>query len=159
MNIAIFNDIDNPKLEGFFLESNGNEMTARRINRWQFDVTTESWRGVINTEYSVSCDRLKGIVEMWLTDDDRGCYYPHFPATKWTEGDIERFMNKLCPTMCDPFFRGFTLTADDAEPYKVEKHSNRIEWIVDGRVTDFSGVLRATRKKLNEEHMWKFTKI
>ena len=156
---TIRNDLRNPKCEGFFMESDGNEMTVRRINRWQFDVTTESWRGNVNTYYKVDASWVEQRVEEMLIIDDRGCYIPHYPAPKWSESQIERFITKLCPQMCDPFFRGFTLTAEDAETYVVQKHPNGMEWKVDGKTIDFGGVLRKTREKLAENHMWKFEAI
>ena len=108
---TIRKDLRNPKCEGFFLESDGNEMTVRRINRWQFDVTTESWKGTENTYYKVDAAWIEERVEELLMIDDHCCYIPHYPAVKWHQSDVDRFMNKLCPKMCDPFFRGFTLSA------------------------------------------------
>ena len=156
---TIRNDLRNPKCEGFFLESDGNEMTVRRINRWQFDVTTESWRGNINTYYKVDAAWIEQRVEEMLIVDDHCCYVPHYPAPKWSESQVERFIAKLCPQMCDPFFRGFTLSAEDAETYMVQKHPNGMEWKVDGKTADFGGVLRMTRAKLAENYMWEFNTI
>jgi hypothetical protein len=152
-------DLRNPKCEGFFLESDGNEMTVRRINEWQFDITTESWRGHTNTDYKVDAAYVESMVAKWLIIDDHCCYVPHYPATRWPQDKVERFMTSLCPKMCNPFFRGFTLSADDADTYTVQKHPNGMEWEVDGNVTDFGGVLKKTRAKLAEPHMWEFATI
>lgn len=152
-------DLRNPKCEGFFLESDGNEMTVRRINRWQFDVTTESWRGNTNNYPKVDDRFVVGLVEDWLMIDDHCAYVPHYPATKWSDCQVDKFMTSLCPKMCDPFFKGFMLRADDAPSYVVQKHWNGMEWKVDGKATDFGGVLRMTREKLAEEHMWEFVAL
>jgi hypothetical protein len=156
---TIRNDLRNPKCEGFFLESDGNEITVRRINDWQFDVTTESWRGNVNTYYKMQSHQILDLVYGWLQIDDHCSYFAHYPEVKWSDSKIERFMTTLCPKMCDPFFRGFTLSAEDAETYVVEKHPNGMEWRVDGEITDFGGVLKKTRKKLAENYMWKFEVI
>lgn len=155
----IYSDLRNPKLEGFFLEVDGNEMTARRVNPWQFDVTTESWRGNVNTYYQVSVAYVENMVDKWLTVDDHCTYIPHYPIAQWPKQEVEQFMTKLCPQMCDPFFKGFTLSADDADIYIVQKQSNGVDWKVNGKTTDFCGVLSKTREKLAEEHMWKFKAI
>ena len=152
----ISNDLHNPKCEGFFLEVDGNEMTVRRINGKQFEITTESWRGNVNTYYQVNAAYVEQMVEEWLMVDDHCTYTPHYPISKWSESEVERFMTKLCPKMCDPLFKGFTLSAEDAETYIVQKHPNGMDWKVDGKVTDFCGVLCKTKAKLAENHMWKF---
>lgn len=161
MNVIekISQDLRNPKCEGFFLESDGNEMTVRRINRWQFDITTESWRGHVNTYYKADASYVEKMAEELLAMDDRGCYIPHYPINKWPEAQVEKFMITLCPKLCDPFCKGFTLTAEDAEAFVVRKHPNGIEWHVDWKITDFCGVLRKTREKLAESHMWEFSVI
>lgn len=159
MITRVNNDLRNPKCEGFFLESDGNEMTVRRINNWQFDVTVESWRGNTNNYYALQAHEVQDLVYGWLVIDDYGIYVPHYASAKWSDSEVERFMTTLCPKMCNPFFKGFTLSADDANTYAVHKHPNGIEWTVDDKVTDFGGVLRMTRAKLAEEHMWKFAAI
>lgn len=156
---TIRKDLRNPECEGFFLESDGNSITARRINRWQFDVTTESWRGTENTYYKVDSAWIENLADELLMMDDHCCYVPHYPAKKWHKSDVDRFMTKLAPQMCDPFFRGFTLSAEDAETFVVQKHYNGMEWRVNGKTTDFGGVLRETREKLAENHMWVFEAI
>jgi hypothetical protein len=154
---TIRNDLSNPNCEGFFLESDGNEMTVRRINNWQFDVTTESWRGTVNTDYKLQSHQILDLVYGWLLIDDHCNYIPHYPKTKWTDSQVERFMSGLCPMMCNPFFNGFTLSADGTQTYTVRRYG--IEWDVDGKRTDFCGVLHMTRAKLAEGHMWEFAEL
>ena len=159
-------DLRNTKCEGFYMGCLGYEITTRRINDWQFDVTTEAY-GRTNTDYAISANAVERIVLDWFGlneeyDDDRlvaVTYIPHYPATKWPSAKVEKFMNSLCPKMCNPLFKGFTLSAEGAKTYVVRKHPNGMEWKVDGKITDFGGVLRMTRAKLAEEHLWEFEAI
>lgn len=156
---TIRKDLRNPKLEGFFLESDGNSLTVRRLNKYQFDATTESWKGHETTYYKVDSTTVLSYAEELIMMDDHCVYVPHFPATRWSEARIEKFMTNLAPSMCKPDFSGFALSAENARTFTVLRHPNGMEWYVDGNATDFVGVLRKTRKKLAEEAMWEYKEI
>ena len=163
MNVInnISKDLRNPKCEGIFVEDvDGNSITARRINNWQFDVTTESCNGRETSYYRVSPDMVEKMIDDIMTMCDNCTYIPHIPtAHLWSTEKIEKFINSLCPQMCKPSFMGFVLSAEGAETYTVLRHPNLIEWYVDGKSTDFSGVLRKTRAKLAEEFSWEFKEM
>lgn len=153
-------DLRNPKCEGIFLEADGNSITARRINNWQFDVTTETRQGRENTYYKVSPDFIENLAGELVSMDDNHTYVPHIPtAALWTSEKIEKFIGSLCPQMCKPYFMGFTLTAEGAETFTVLRYPSGMEWYIEGQATDFSGVLRKTRAKLAEEFEWKYQEM
>jgi hypothetical protein len=54
-------------------------------------------------------------------------------------------------------FKGFTLSAEGEENFVVQRFG--IEWDVNGKRTDFCGVLRLTRAKLAEPHRWKYNEL
>ena len=161
MNIieTIKRDLKNNKLEGFFFESDGNSICARRINPYQFDVTTESWRGIENSYYKVSPEKVLDWVEELYEIDDHCTYIPHFPATHWSQPQIDKFINQTCIRLCDPYCKGFALTEDGENDFVVRRHCNRIEWVVDGKPADFSDVIRKTKAALAKEAMWKYVEI
>lgn len=157
--VNISHHVNDPKLEGFYMESFGNCITARRINRWQFDVITESHRGTENLYPAQSVDAVLNRVADMLEMDELAEYIAHFAATKWSETQIDKFMNTLCCKLCHPGFYGFQLTADKKVGLNVHRHTNRMEWMCDGKVTDFSGVVRKTREVLNTDFMWEFAEL
>lgn len=161
MNIieTIKRDLHNNKLEGFFFESDGNSICARRINPYQFDVTRESWRGTETSYYKVSPDKVLSWIEEMMEIDDHGVYIPHFPLTRWPQQRIDDFMNKTCIRLCDPMFNGFALTAEGVTDFVVRRHPNRIEWMVNDRTADFTDVIKKVRCALAADIMWEYVEI
>jgi hypothetical protein len=159
MIIKIRNDLSNPSCEGFFMEADGNSLTVRRINRWQFEVTTESWKGYTNTYYKVDAAKVESWAEDMIAMDNHCCYIPHYPTTKWPSDRIDKFMKSLPFKLCDPYFNGFTLSADGVKTYTVQRHVNKFEWNVNGKIIDLGSVLDLTRAKLHENYMWEFEVI
>ena len=157
--VNISRHVRDPKCEGFYMESFGNCITARRINDWQFDVITESYRGTENLFPAQSADAVLNRVADMLETDEHAEYIAHFSATRWSETQIDKFMNTLCCKLCHPGFYGFQLTANKKVGLQVHRHSNRMEWVCDDVVTDFSGVVQKTRAVLNTDNMWEFSEL
>lgn len=151
----VLNDMHNKYLEGFFLEASGDSMTARRLNRWQWDVEFEFSNGRTYRE-TMRDDEVMRRAEELLASNAYTTYVPHWSSVKWDGVKVEKFMNSLAPQMCKSNFIGFTLTANNAKTFTVLHEPNTMNWYVDGKWTDFSGVLRKTRKKLEEDVYWDY---
>lgn len=59
----INNDVHNPDVKTIYCELNGNSLFCVRVNRWQFQVTSELANGISN-EYILSLDET----EKWLNE-------------------------------------------------------------------------------------------
>lgn len=158
---------------GFWVECDGVSISARKLTKEQreierehgvsvkkaWEVTIERWNGINNT-YSMSVNDIVECLQIVIRDDDHATYKLFEPATKWSINEVERFMAGLCPTMCKPYYKGFTLSADGVETFVVEKFPfDFVTWRINGEPADFSKVLQATRAKLAENVMWKHTEI
>ena len=148
-----------PDSIGFWVECDGNSVTAKRLNKWQWEVEVERWNGVSNV-YTMEVEHVLECINIVIGDDEYAVYNLFEPATKWSSAEVERFMAGLCPTMCKPYYKGFTLSAEGVETFTVEKFPfDFVMWRINGKASDFSGVLRATREKLAENVMWKHSEI
>ena len=131
--VNISRHVNDPKLEGFYMESFGNCITARRINSKQFDVITESYLGTENLYPAQDVDAVLNRVADMLEMDELAEYIAHFAtatvdmaAEALSKGDIQeffkyapiewpknledKFMNMMCCKLCHPGFYGFQMT-------------------------------------------------
>ena len=154
----ISKDLRNTATEGFYFEAHGDSLTARRLNRWQWDVTFESKTGRTYTEKMREEEILRRLEEMDV-EDKYAVYTPHFSCVKWSPEKVDKFMRGLPPQMCKPGFLGFRLTAEKADDFVVLRQPNRIDWFVDGKITDLKGVLEAVRVALAKDFYWDYSEL
>ena len=151
-------DLRNRHSEGFFCEVNGDSLLARRINGGQWDVTFESKNGRTYTE-TMRIDEIMRVLDDMGVEDEQAIYTPHYSSVRWSPEKVDKFMRGLPPQMCKPGFLGFRLTAAKANDFVVFRQPNRIDWFVDGKITDLKGVLEATRNALAEDVYWEYSEL
>ena len=156
---------------GFWVQGDGVSISAIRLTKEQREIeqghgnSVKAWevsierKNGINNTYSMSANDVIECLQILIRDDE-ATYKLFEPATKWSTKEVERFMAGLCPTMCKPYYKGFTLSAEGVETFIVEKFPfDFVMWRINGKPADFSGVLKATRAKLAENVMWKHTEL
>ena len=163
MNIIniIRTDMANPACLGFFFESDGNSVSVSKLDDGSIRATYESWKGTRNIVNDESMDNIESHISMLHEIDPYGTYCPSFKPTKWSDGQIERFMEDIPISLYDYYFRGFELKADGAETFVVRKNDGGCfyPWIVDGKGGDFVDVINKTRAKLNENVYWEYAAL
>ena len=152
-------DLANERCEGFNLDANGNSLTVRRLNKWQFNVVSENNRGTENFYPKMEASEIIRWAADMVDDDCDYEYVAHIPtAALWDEEKISKFMAGLCAQMCKTSFSGFCLFADDGvDTYVVVRDPNLMDWYADGKATNFAGIVKRTKKKLSEPHAWKYS--
>ena len=129
------------------------DLTAQRINPWQWNVETETYTGIHNT-YKLSNEKLFQRLEEILEDDPYTQVIVSFKPKMHTETERQLFLEKLTQNLWRADFNGFKMTAEGTKPFVVERHPNHMEWLINGKVGDFLDVLKQTELALRAEIYW-----
>lgn len=159
MNKIVFAGVYDSRWIGCGICADGVDLTVRKNEEGTYDIEVEYFNGRSHVEYGAdhgrAIQRMTEIAEM----DEYHTYIPYYQPDRWAPNKIERFMRTLPPQMCDPFMRGFVLSADGTSDFVVRKMANGVDWMIGDKIVDFCGVLSKTRVKLNEAYDWQFSKL
>ena len=155
---AICNYVQRADSLGFWVECDGNEMTATKNCGGIWSLKCRYWTGKKKT-FIVPTERVIEHVEAMVQGDPYAVYSLFEKPTHWDNAQIRQFMDKLPLKMCDQSFLGFTLTGDD-NSFKVTKHPHSfVTWRINGEEATFQQVLLKTQQKLMENVYWVYTEI
>lgn len=144
---------------GFWIECDGNTVTANKITEDIWKAECEFWTGKKKTIVMPKHRLLDAILQKVPLDEFAVCSCFEAP-TRWAEHDIQDFLAELALKMCQQEFGGFKLSANEVSPFTVQKTpQSMIVWRINGCESDFAEVLQHTRKKLEENVYWIYSEI
>ena len=149
--------IQRPDAEGFWVECDGNSLTANKESNGTWTLQFEYWTNSKNT-INVPADEVVSEVDKMVMGDKYAVYSLFEKPTCWTSSEIQSLMEKLQLKMCQQNFKGFTLSADGAETFTVTHTPFAfVEWRLNGKESSFYEVLRLTEEKLQENVYWTYS--
>ena len=149
LQTRINKDLNNQNCKGLCIEVEETSLTAKRLNRWEWEVISETKMGNTN-QYKLRTRQL----EEWaceLAEYDKCEYFPHFSDMEIVpdKSDIERRIRALMPKMCSPFIHAVYFSKN-GKTHAAFKSEDASVWFIDGKKSNFSGVVKFAREKLNE---------
>ncbi len=143
--------------QGFWILCDGNVVTGERKDDMHWLVNVGFWNDVKNSHVLTKDDILHHI-NLMIDVYGYATYKLYEAPDKWSEDQINKFMENLALDMCKPDFRGFTLSAKNTIPFVVLYNPyGFFSWKVNSQPANYSDVLEATRKKLEEKVFWEYT--
>lgn len=144
---------------GFWVECDGNNMTATHKGGNVWELKCEYWNGKQKT-FVVLGDKVVNHVENIVRDDPYAVYQLLEKPTRWNDYQIRNLMAELEHKMCQQNFGGFTLSADGVASFTVKHNPYAfVNWRINGKESSFYEVLQTTQKKLEENVYWSYTEL
>ena len=148
-----------PDAIGFWVECDGNELTAKKKVGNIWEVECHYWNDKKRIML-IPATEVVGVVKQITQDDPYAVYSLFEKPTCWSQYQIQEFMDELTTNMCREEFGGFTLSADGVSTYTVNHNPQAfVVWRINGKESDFFQVIQTTQKKLEENVFWSYTEI
>jgi hypothetical protein len=148
----LINYISQKEATQFWVESGNKELTAVRINQWQWRVEME-YKSGIHHEYILSIDKIIELVKEVL--EESACPKWGYATTiaQKPNTDINRFMNGIRAKMCYPYLKTVKLS-NDKEALVFAHECPLPRWEYNGKVFDTPVIWTMIRAKLDESDGW-----
>lgn len=148
----LINYISQKEATQFWVESGNKELTAVRINQWQWRVEVE-YKSGIHHEYIMSIDKTVEWVKEMLYDSTCPKWGCATTTVQKTNARVDGFMNGIRAKMCNPYLKTVKLFND--KEMLVFKHECPLpRWEYNGKVFETPVIWKMIRAKLDESDSW-----
>ena len=157
---TIVNNLRDPNCQGFWMENLGDEIDVSKNDDGAINVIYKSYKGDVRIVDNETEEELLQSVERMLFDYLDCVCILHMKPTKWSDYEIEKFVQQLALDMCKPEFNGFDLQADGVDGVHVRRNRGGFStWRVNDRGCEAYDVINYIKVKLEEDVYWNYVPV